>query len=218
MNLVVVNSGIGNVRSVANMLRRVGVEVTISDDPKVVRAADKIILPGVGSFDAAMRRFRASGLTAVLNEKVAEGQTPILGICLGMQLMGDRSEEGKESGFGWIGGDLKRFQAADGGNEPMRVPHMGWNIVAADPGNPLFDGFDGEPRFYFDHSYYFVPNEADSCAARTRYGVEFAASIRRGNLFGVQFHPEKSHRFGFQLLKNFAGFVAHQKQVEKVSA
>lgn len=141
----------------------------------------------------------------------------MLGICLGMQLMGDRSEEGEEPGFGWIGGDLKRFQAADGGNTPIRVPHMGWNIVAPARDNPLFDGFDGEPRFYFDHSYYFVPNDAGSCAARTRYGVEFAASIRRGNLFGVQFHPEKSHRFGFQLLKNFAGLGAPEKQVEKTT-
>jgi glutamine amidotransferase len=142
----------------------------------------------------------------------------VLGICLGMQLMGDHSEEGQESGFGWISGELKRFQPSDGGAEPIRVPHMGWNIVKANNANPLFDGFVGDPRFYFDHSYYFVPREEVSCAARTRHGIEFAASVRQGMLFGVQFHPEKSHRFGFHLLRNFASFVASKTRTEELSA
>jgi glutamine amidotransferase len=217
VTLVIVNSGVGNVRSVANMLRRVGVEATISDDPAAVRAADAIILPGVGSFDAAARRFRASGVADALNEKVAHGKIPVLGICLGMQLMGDRSEEGQESGFSWIGGELKRFQPSDGGADPIRVPHMGWNMVQADSANPLFEGFVGDPRFYFDHSYYFIPSEEASCTARARHGVEFAAGIRRGMLFGVQFHPEKSHRFGFQLLRNFASFAASKARAEEMS-
>jgi glutamine amidotransferase len=207
VTLVIVNSGVGNVRSVANMLKRVGVEATISADPKTVLEAGAIILPGVGSFDAAIRRFRVSGVTDALNEAVARGRTPILGICLGMQLMGEQSEEGTERGFGWIGGDLKRFLPSDGGQQIIRVPHMGWNIVTAVGDNPLFQGFGESPRFYFDHSYYFDPRDPASSAAIARHGVEFAAGIRQGNLFGVQFHPEKSHRFGLQLLRNFVQFV-----------
>ena len=208
MKLVIVNSGVGNVRSVANMLRRVGAEAVIADDPAVIGAADAIILPGVGSFDAAVRRFRATGLAAALDDKAREGRTPMLGICLGMQLMGERSEEGEEPGFGWVDGESRRFLPSDGGAVPIRVPHMGWNLVSAGHDDPIYAGFDQTPRFYFDHSYYFVPKNPAVSAVTAKHGVEFAAGFRKGLIFGVQFHPEKSHRFGFKLLSNFAAFAA----------
>jgi imidazole glycerol-phosphate synthase subunit HisH len=215
VNLVIVNSGVGNVRSVANMLKRFHVAAEISDSPVAVGAADAVILPGVGSFDAAMQRIRQNGLYEVLDVKARAGTTPILGICLGMQLMGERSEEGTEPGFGWIGGELRKFRPDDGGTSRIRVPHMGWNEVKAAANNPLLAGFDTHPRFYFDHSYYFVPREGADCAGTTIYGLPFAAAVSKGLLFGVQFHPEKSHRFGLQLLKNFTQFVmAHLHQEE----
>ncbi|MCZ7594388.1 MAG: imidazole glycerol phosphate synthase subunit HisH [Hyphomicrobium sp.] len=209
MKLVIVNSGVGNVRSVANMLKRLCVEAEISDDPRALAAADALVLPGVGSFDAAMRRLRASGLKSVLDDLAAAGRTPMLGICLGMQLMGEGSEEGQEPGFGWIGGEFKRFQTSDGGGELIRIPHMGWNVVTVqNDDDPLYAGFTHPPRFYFDHSYYFVPRDAKVAAVMARHGVDFPAGVRQGLLFGVQFHPEKSHRFGFRLLSNFASFAA----------
>jgi imidazole glycerol-phosphate synthase subunit HisH len=206
VKVVIVNSGVGNVRSVANMLKRVGVAAVISDDPETIEQANSIILPGVGAFDAAMHRFRTSGIKEVLDRKVAAGSTPVLGICLGMQLMGDKSEEGIEPGFGWINGELKRFKSSLDPENPVRVPHMGWNIVTPSATDPLYRNMGAQPRFYFDHSYYFVPKDPGSLSARCTHGVEFASGIRRGLLFGVQFHPEKSHRFGFQLLRNFAEF------------
>jgi len=218
MNLVIVNSGVGNVRSVANMLRRVGVEAVISDRVPDIEVADAIILPGVGSFDSAVRRFRATGLANALDDKARRGETPMLGICLGMQLMGERSEEGQDPGFGWIGGKLKKFKPSDGGADTIRVPHMGWNLVAIQADDPLFAGFEQPPRFYFDHSYYFATREPRARTGITRHGVEFAASIRQGLLFGVQFHPEKSHRFGLQLMRNFASFAMSHTRQHKVPA
>jgi glutamine amidotransferase len=215
MKLVIVNTGVGNVRSVANMLARLGTAAEISDDAGTVERAEAVILPGVGSYDAAARRFRETGIKRVLDGKVAAGRTPILGICLGMQLMGDRSEEGSEPGFGWIAGELKRFQPGDGGATPLKVPHMGWNLVRKQAGDVLYDSLDGEPRFYFDHSYYFVPRDPAHYCGRATYGVDFAAGIRKELLFGVQFHPEKSHRFGLALLRNFVAF-AHQHSAREV--
>lgn len=204
---VIVNSGVGNVRSVANMLKQIGVDSLISNQPAEVARAEAVILPGVGSYDAAVRRFRQTGIKEVLDAKVGEGMTPILGICMGMQLMGDYSEEGDEPGFGWIGGGLKRFDPLAGGATRLRVPHMGWNLVHPEPDVPLFAGLDQTPRYYFDHSYYFVPTNSADYGARAIYGVEFAACVRKGPLFGVQFHPEKSHRFGLKLLFNFIEFA-----------
>jgi glutamine amidotransferase len=196
------------------MLKRIDVTTEIADDPGGIARADALILPGVGSFDAAMRRFRSTGIGEALDRKVGEGATPILGICLGMQLMGDRSEEGSERGFGWISGELKRFQPSDGGGTPIRVPHMGWNVVRAPYDDPLYSGFESEPRFYFDHSYHFLPRDPAACASRAHHGIEFVAGIRRGLLFGVQFHPEKSHRFGLQLLRNFVQIVQLKRETK----
>ena len=217
MKLVIVNSGVGNIRSVSNMLRRVGVEAVISDKSEEIKSADAIVLPGVGSFDVAMRRLRAGELASALDAKAREGRTPMLGICLGMQLMGERSEEGGEPGFGWIEGESKRFLPSDGGAESIRVPHMGWNLISEHHDDPLYAGFDRDPRFYFDHSYYFVRRSLSVNAVMARHGVEFAAGVRKGLLFGVQFHPEKSHRFGFKLLSNFATFAAQNAANRKIA-
>jgi glutamine amidotransferase len=217
MNLVIVNSGVGNVRSVANMLRRVGVAAAIADDPQAIDAADALILPGVGSFDAAMRRFRSGGIGEALDRKARAGRAPILGICLGMQLMCERSDEGSERGFGWIRGEMRRFQPSDGGDQRIRVPHMGWNLVRAPADAPLYAKLGSEPRFYFDHSYYFLPRDDRTEVAWAHHGIEFAAGIRQGALFGVQFHPEKSHRFGLQLLGNFVRFAADRLQATELT-
>lgn len=207
MKVVIVNSGVANVRSVANMLRRIKTDSEISDDPAVVATADVLILPGVGSFDAAMGKFRTRGLVETLNEKVLVQETPVLGLCLGMQVMGDASEEGVEPGFGWIPGKLRKLslQGADGSS--VRVPHMGWNLIHDRDGCLLYDGMGDEVRFYFDHSYYFIPDDPRHYCGTVNYGVRFAAGIRRGNIFGVQFHPEKSHRFGLALFENFIGYA-----------
>jgi glutamine amidotransferase len=203
MNIVVVNTGVGNVRAIPNMLRRLGASVEISDEVHVVKNADCIILPGVGSYDAAARRFSENGLKETLDRKALYQGVPILGICLGMQLMAEGSAEGKEPGLGWIPGRLKRFQPQDGGEKPIRVPHMGWNVLEEIEDEPLYAGMEEEARFYFDHSYYWQPERRSNYCGVVEYGVRFAAGIRRGSIYGVQFHPEKSHRFGLQMFRNF---------------
>lgn len=207
MKIVIVNSGVANVRSVANMLRRLKTESEISDDPAVVSRADVLILPGVGSFDAAIGRFRERDLIQTLNDKVLAKGTPVLGLCLGMQLMGDASEEGIEPGLGWIPGRLRKLTPAMQAVGRLRVPHMGWNIIDDRDGCILYDGMGEEIRFYFDHSYYFVPEHAGHRCGTVEYGLRFAAGIRRANIFGVQFHPEKSHRFGLALFENFINYA-----------
>ncbi|MBO6769760.1 MULTISPECIES: imidazole glycerol phosphate synthase subunit HisH [unclassified Thalassospira] len=213
MKYVIVNTGVGNVRSVANMLKRAKVVATISDDPKVMESADAILLPGVGSYDAAIRRFKSAGIVDVLNEHALVKNTPILGICLGMQLLASGSEEGNEPGFGWIPGELKRIPKVGVEGVPVRVPHMGWNIIEQFENNVLYDNMGSEPRFYFDHSYCFIAERDDYYCGSVVHGVRFAAGIRKGNIFGVQFHPEKSHRFGLALFENFVRFVDKHNSV-----
>lgn len=208
MKIVIVNTGVGNVRSVANMLQRLKAAAQISDDPAVIREADALILPGVGSYDAAIRRFRAAALMEVLNNKVAHQGVPALGLCLGMQLLTEGSDEGQERGFGWIPGRLTRLNALGADREKIRVPHMGWNIIRETAGCVLYDGLGDEPRFYFDHSYFFGLQYPGHVCGQVDYGGRFAAGIRHGNLFGVQFHPEKSHRFGLGLFRNFLEYAS----------
>jgi imidazole glycerol-phosphate synthase subunit HisH len=202
--IVIVDSGVSNVRSVANMLRRGGiVGVEVSRDPARIAAADRIILPGVGAFDAGMRALRELGLRTVLDRRVMEDGIPVLGICLGMQLLAERSEEGVEPGLGWIQGDNVKFSFPDTGSSP-KVPHMGWNVLRSERPSPLFDHLDDEARFYFVHSYHLRCRRAEDILATATYGEPFVAAVRRGNVYGVQFHPEKSHRFGMALLQRFA--------------
>lgn len=198
--LVIVDYGMGNLGSVKNMLKYIGVSSEIVDDPGVLEKAEKILLPGVGSFDQAMKRIKESGFLEVLNHKALTEKTPILGICLGMQLLTNGSEEGKLPGLNWIDAETIRFPR----NSGLKVPHMGWNLAYPSTESPLTRSLPEESRFYFVHSYYVkVASEVNSIL-KTDYGIKFDAAIQKDNIFGAQFHPEKSHKFGMQLLKNFA--------------
>ena len=200
----VIDYGVGNINSVANMLKRAGSNVTFARTPKEVLTADRLILPGVGAFDACRRTLDAvEGLEESILSFCESGR-PMLGICVGMQLLGNTSDEGSSRGLDLIPGRIRRFSSIDSTQQPLKVPHMGWSSVSVTDDNPLFsEGLAETNRFYFVHSYYFDANEPAHIAARCEYGVSFAASVRRANIFGVQFHPEKSHRFGLQLFKNF---------------
>jgi imidazole glycerol-phosphate synthase subunit HisH len=166
-----------------------------------IRAAERIILPGVGAFDAAMDKLEASGRIPLLRERAFGDRIPFLGICLGMQLLAKGSEEGQRPGLGWIDAQVVKFRREQAAT-PIRVPHMGWNTVRPRPGHPLFVGLEHKARFYFVHSFHAVcAPESVLCA--TDYGYEFASGLVRDNVCGVQFHPEKSHKYGFALLKNF---------------
>lgn len=192
----------GNVGSIQRMLKKVGADSALTSDPQELRLADKLILPGVGAFDAGMNRLHETGLTPLLNELVLEQRKPLLGICLGMQLLMDSSEEGTADGLGWVPGQVRRFDWPDE-QESLRVPHMGWNLVRPSNDSPLFEELDEQSRFYFVHSYFAAPEDARSQAASAHYGFDFCCSVRRDNIYGVQFHPEKSHRYGLKLLQNF---------------
>lgn len=200
--IAIVDYAMGNVGSIQRMLKKVGAESVLTSDPDELRAADRLILPGVGAFDAGMNRLRESGLTELLNELVLEQRRPILGICLGMQLLLDSSEEGTADGLGWVSGQVRRF---DWSHEmpSLRVPHMGWNLVRPAPSSPLFAELDEQSRFYFVHSYFAAPEDTTSLAASAHYGFDFCCAVQRDNIYGVQFHPEKSHRYGLKLLQNF---------------
>jgi glutamine amidotransferase len=199
--ITIVNYGMGNLGSMLNMFKRIGVQVRIESDPEVIRNAKKLVLPGVGAFDAAMQRINEQpGLREVLEHKAHVEQAPVLGVCLGMQLLTRSSEEGKLPGLGWIPGATRRFPRL----EVLKVPHMGWNIASVRTPSRLTHGVDHEPRYYFVHSYYVQVDDPAHSLMRTHYGLDFDSAIGRNNIFGVQFHPEKSHRFGMQILKNFA--------------
>lgn len=198
-DIVIIDCGIGNTASVANMFRRVGHEVLVSADTDEVLSADKLVLPGVGAFDYAMHQLDKLGLAAAIGE-VAEKATPILGICLGMQLLFERSEEGQLPGLGLVPGYVKRFSFED---DKLKIPHMGWNIVCPTRNSSLFTDNEQELRFYHVHSYHAVCESNDDVTAVTHYGYDFTSAIERNNVMGVQFHPEKSHRFGMDLIKEF---------------
>lgn len=196
----IVNYGMGNLGSVVNMFKRIGIRAEIVDKPEQLVTASKILLPGVGSFDQAMYRINESGFREVLDQKVLQEQVPVLGICLGMQLLTRGSEEGKIGGLGYISADTIRFPR----NNELKVPHMGWNLVHHSTPSPLTMNLPDEPRYYFVHSYrVHVDNESDSIL-KCHYGIEFDAAVQHKNIFGAQFHPEKSHKFGMRLLENFA--------------
>lgn len=181
------------------MFKRIGVKASITGDLDVIRNADKLILPGVGNFDSAIKKIRDTGLGEILDHKAIIECVPILGICLGMQLITRSSEEGKLPGLGWINGTARRFPA----NLGIKVPHMGWNVVTPTSASLLTRDMPVESRFYFVHSYFVrVENPEDSILQAT-HGITFDAAIQHGNIYGAQFHPEKSHRFGMQFLKNF---------------
>jgi glutamine amidotransferase len=204
--LAIVDYGAGNVGSVANMLKRLSIPAVRATTPGMIQDADGVILPGVGAFDFCMSSFNASGMRDAVDKIVAEGQKPLLGICVGLQMMFRGSEEGQEKGLGWIAGDVIRFDKRRT-NADLKIPHMGWNDVAPRASCKILNGIE-KPRFYFVHSYHAqCDHEADISATAT-YGYEFCCAIAKGNLVGTQFHPEKSHRYGMAMLKNFSTIVA----------
>jgi imidazole glycerol-phosphate synthase subunit HisH len=199
--IAIVDYQAGNIGSIQNMLKKLGAEAIITNDPEAIRKASKIILPGVGAFDYGVTKLKESGITEILHFRKQAG-TPILGICLGAQLMCNRSEEGVLAGLGWIDADVVRFprQVDD---QKYSVPHIGWDHVQPAKRSRLFDGLPELPRFYFVHSFYIHCHRPSDRLARNQYGVPFDAAFESENIAGVQFHPEKSHKFGFMLLKNF---------------
>ena len=199
--IVVVDNSMGNVGSVGNMIKRAGGEAVISNEPDVILNADKLVLPGVGAFDSCMTRLRQAPFFKILERKVVLDETPILGICAGMQMFFDKSEEGIEPGLGWIRGSVKKLDTYVSAG--LKVPHMGWNTVKPMSENKLLKSTETEHRFYFVHSYYAECENSEDILAKTTYGLEFVCAVHRNNIFGVQFHPEKSHRFGLSLMKNF---------------
>lgn len=193
--------GVGNIASVLNMFRRVGAPAVAAATPHEVRNASRILLPGVGSFDHGMQSLGESRLLEPLLDRVGAG-VPVLGICLGMQMLTRASAEGETPGLGLVAAECKRLTAAFGA--AVKVPHMGWNHVAARRAHPLLEGLAAENRFYFVHSYYVVCDDPASVLGITPYGTDFVSMFQVDNLMGAQFHPEKSHRFGMRLLSNFA--------------
>ncbi len=198
--LTIVNYGSGNIKAIANVYQKLGVPFRVARDPTELAGATRILLPGVGIFDETIGQLQRSGFTTELNAHVREKGTPVLGICVGMQIMAEGSEEGSLPGLGWIKGRVRRFDPSSG----RPLPHMGWNDVHASRSTPLFSQLEHSARFYFLHSYYFECADAASAIAECEYGGRFSCAVQAGNVHGVQFHPEKSHRFGVQLLKNFA--------------
>jgi glutamine amidotransferase len=198
--IAIVDYGTCNTGSIMNMLMRIGAEAVVATSPEPLKTADRIILPGVGSFDTGISYLRAGGFVEVLSRRVLEDGVPILGVCLGAQLFSKESEEGNEPGLGWIDAVTKRFRFP---TENLKVPHMGWNRTRATRPSPLFENFEHDPRFYFVHSYFLNCASPDNVLAETHHGFWFASAVGKENIVGVQFHPEKSHRFGLQLLRNF---------------
>lgn len=197
--IAIVNYGLGNLGSVQNMLKRAGHESRIISQPNELIGVEKLILPGVGAFDTGMKHLKQNGWIQPLNEAVLDRKVPVLGICLGMQLMTESSEEGIEKGLGWIKGTTKRFPQSVG-----RIPHMGWNIGVLSRSSKLLPDNGQEHRYYFVHSFYVSLEDAKDELIITNYGSPFTAGFEKANIIGVQFHPEKSHKFGLELLKNFA--------------
>jgi imidazole glycerol-phosphate synthase subunit HisH len=197
----IVDYGLGNISAFLNMYKRMNVEASTARGPTELEDAEKIILPGVGAFDHAMDLLDASGMRQALDKHVLERRVPVLGICVGMQILARSSDEGRRAGLGWVPARVRSFSSL--GQKDLLLPHMGWNDVAPSK-DPLFAGLQTQARFYFLHSYYFECERPDDVAAVSHYGTDFSCAVRAGNVYGVQFHPEKSHHFGAQLLKNFA--------------
>jgi glutamine amidotransferase len=201
--ITIVDYGLGNIQAFVNIYRRLDIPVSLARSADDLAGATHIILPGVGAFDWAMDRLNASGMRATLDRLVLKDRKLVLGICVGMQMMAKRSEEGRTAGLGWFDAEVKRFaEARLQGRAPL--PHMGWNDVQPLDTQDLFKEMGVDARFYFLHSYYFEPYNIADVLAQTEYGDHFSCAVRHQNIYGVQFHPEKSHGWGIQLLKNFA--------------
>jgi glutamine amidotransferase len=201
--VAIIDYGLGNLRSIQRKLQRFSVDVRIASSPEEVLSADRLVFPGVGHFAAGIENLERSGLRPALEEKVLRQNAPVLGICLGMQLFAEFSEEGNAAGLGWIDARVLKFRP-EWMSMPRRVPHVGWSESRPLRPSPLFDGVPPDQRFYFTHSYRFECRDPADELARTFYGNEFTSAVQRGNISGVQFHPEKSHLEGLRVLLNFA--------------
>jgi glutamine amidotransferase len=199
--ITIIDYKTGNLGSIRNILKRIGEESVVTSDKVEIARATKLILPGVGAFDTGMRNLAELDLIGILNEKVQVEKIPVLGICLGMQLLAGASEEGSLEGLGWINAENKRFNFKN--SLDYKIPHMGWNFVQQQKESALFNGMYPDARFYFVHAYYFNANVPSDVLTTTDYEIEFTSAVEKGNILGVQFHPEKSHKFGMKLLKNF---------------
>lgn len=200
--IVIVDYGLGNLGSIKNMLKKIGYDSEITSDHDLIRSAEKLILPGVGAFDQGMKNLEERGLIPLLNQKVLEEQVPILGICLGMQLFTNKSEEGTLQGLGWVDAETIKFNSTKT-DKKFPIPHMGWEYVTEKGNSPLLEGMYEEPKFYFVHSYYVKCNNPEEVILISDYIHEFDSGFQKGNILGVQFHPEKSHKYGMKLLTNF---------------
>lgn len=216
MSIVIVNTGVGNIGAISNMLKRIGQPCLLTDCPDDLLGAKALILPGVGHFDTAVSHLHKTGLFAALSHQVLENKTPILGICLGMQLFASCSEEGEKEGLNFIPGKVERFCFKEEESR-YKIPHMGWNFVRVSKTNSLLCAFDDDPRFYFVHSYHYRCYDEGHVLSKTNYGVEFISAIQKGHIFGVQFHPEKSHRFGLKLFQRFTEWVYESNVAESHS-
>ena len=201
--ITIVDYGLGNIRAFLNVYKRLNIAARSVSDAEGLRGAERIILPGVGHFDHAMERLESSGMRETLDAMVLGAKVPVLGVCVGMQMLATSSEEGSRPGLGWIDGRVRAFA----GWEPtaaLPMPHMGWNDVRPTTSGSIFDDLEADSRFYFLHSYFFECAREQDALAVASYGADFACAVRHGNIHGVQFHPEKSHHFGTRLLQNFA--------------
>ena len=201
--ITIIDYGLGNVQAIANIYNRLNIPVRAARTRADLDSARKIVLPGVGAFDWAMGRLADSGMRERLDQLVMEERSDVIGICVGMQMLAQRSDEGVLPGLGWIDADVKIFDHA-GFTDRTHLPHMGWNDVAPSGAGGLFAGLESDARFYFLHSYYFAARHEKDVLATTDYNGRFVSGVRCGNVYGVQFHPEKSHQWGIRLLKNFA--------------
>lgn len=204
--IVIIDNSMGNSGSVLNMIRRSGGEAVISSDPEIISEASKIILPGVGAFDNGVKNLKAASFYPVLKRKVLAEKIPFLGICLGMQMLFEHSDEGSLDGLGWIKGKVSRFKFDEKVGGELKIPHMGWNITRPIKDNFILPFTDEEYRFYYVHSYHVECADQKDVLAIANYGYDFVCAVQRNNIVGVQFHPEKSHRFGMALIRNFIEF------------
>jgi glutamine amidotransferase len=202
MITAVVDYGVGNLGAIPNMLDRLGASAVITSDPAILEEAERIVLPGVGAFGAGMARLNEGGLIPILEKRVLQDRVPTLGLCLGMQLLFEGSDESDAAGLGWLPGRVVKFRST-GAPRDLPIPHMGWSELNIIRPTPLLHQLGDEPRFYFAHSYHAQPADLEDIVATAAYRYEFAAVIQHLNIYGAQFHPEKSHRFGLQLFKNF---------------
>jgi glutamine amidotransferase len=201
--IAIIDYGVGNIKAFANIFKKLDLEVNVAKCASDLESADKLILPGVGHFDYAMQRFKESGMLETSSRMVLEEKVPVVGICVGMQMLANSSDEGNLPGLGWIDATVKKFDATKL-HQTTRLPHMGWNDINLVKSSPLLTGLEKDARFYFLHSFYFSCNIKEDTIATSNYGIEFSCAVNHLNIYGVQFHPEKSHHFGIQLLKNFA--------------